>query len=68
MQKGILITDGTDVKAKNVYGGDTSDATMNAEVARLQAKFPTFTVTLFASDQDSIFVSTVVNSSLPTLQ
>lgn len=62
MQKGILIKDGTDVKAKEVYSGDISTDTMNAIVTALQAKYPSMTIQLFATDQDSTFVSAVVNS------
>ena len=64
MQRGILIKNGTDVCAKCIYGCDVSDPTMNAEVARLQAKFPTYTIVLFATDQDTNFVSAIVNAPI----
>lgn len=64
MQKGILITDGMDVKSKDVYGGDTSIEVMNRIVATLQAQYPTLTITVF-NDTDSAFVSAVVNSPFP---
>jgi hypothetical protein len=64
MQKAILIKDGTLVKGKFVYGGDVSSDAMNAEVIRLQAKYPTYTITLFNDDQDSIFVNAIVDSPI----
>lgn len=64
LQAAILLKDGTDVKGKFVYGGDISTPTMNVEIARLEAKYPIYTVQFFSTDQDSTFVSAVVNSPL----
>ena len=64
LQKGILIKDGVDVKAKKVYGGDVSEEVMQAEVLRLQAKYPSYTIQLFESDEDVDFVNAVVNSPI----
>jgi len=67
MQKGIVIKDGVAVKAKACYAGNISTDVMNAEIARLEAKYPTYTVTFYSSDQDATFVSTVVDSPLPVV-
>lgn len=65
MQAAIIITNGSTILAKCTYAGDISTPTMNAEVSRLQSKYPTFTVTLFATDQDSTFVNATSVGSLP---
>lgn len=64
MQTAILILDGSDVKAKRVYGGDISDSVMTTEIARLQTLYPVYTIQLFSTDQDSTFVNAIVNSPL----
>lgn len=66
MQKGLLIKDGSDIKAKEVYAGDISDSTMQGVLDRLQAKYPTLTLSLF-NDDDPEFMSAVVNSPFPSL-
>ncbi len=64
MQKAILIKDGLDIKAKCAYGGDISDPTMQAEVARLQVKYPTYTIQLFESDTEADFVSAEITNPI----
>lgn len=64
MQRAILVKNGLDVCMKCAYGGDISDDTMNAEVARLEAKYPSYTIVLFNSDQDVEFVNAVVNTPI----
>lgn len=60
MQSAILVKDGSNVLAKMVYAGDLSF--VDVEVTRLRAKYPTYTVTKFDSDQDSNFVNAVYNN------
>jgi hypothetical protein len=64
LQKGILIKDGADIKAKHVCAGDISVSTIQKYVDVLQAKYPSYTIQLFESDEDTDFVNAVVNSPI----
>lgn len=62
MQKGILIKDGSLILQKSVYGGAIDTNTMNAEITRLQTKYPTYTFTLYETDTDTAFVNAIVDT------
>ena len=64
MQSGILIKDSAVVKAKIVYGGDISQPTMQAEILRLQEKYPNYSVFYYESDQDETFLAAEVTSPI----
>ena len=57
MQSAILVKNGSITIQKRVYGGDISSSTMASYVSALQTKYPSYTVILFASDQDPTFLA-----------
>lgn len=65
MQAAIVVKDGSSVIQKRVYGGAIDSDTMNAEKARLEAKYPSYTFTVYADDQDSAYTSIVIDT--PTM-
>lgn len=62
MQQAILVKNGSAVLAKKVYGGAITDELMADEMSRLEAKYPTYTFTLYANDTDSEFINAVVDT------
>lgn len=64
MQKAILVKNGSSVLAKMVYSGGSQIFIdfVDDEMVRLQAKYPTYTFTLYEEDTDSEFIAAVVDT------
>ena len=63
MQSAILVKNGSSVISKMVYsGGANLEDFMDSEIDRLEAKYPSYTFTLFSSDTDSEFASAEIDT------